>query len=87
MKKRLIVGIVLVVATTGVVAQDKLIERKLEAGLVVFDRDEDNALSETEFKYLGEYPQPRIFDAGDKDKDGFATLEEVRAYFQNRNER
>jgi hypothetical protein len=31
-----------------------------------------------------EYPQPRIFDAVDNDKDGFATPEEVRAYFQNR---
>ena len=31
-----------------------------------------------------EYPQPDIFDAVDADKDGFATLAEVRAYYRKR---
>ena len=31
-----------------------------------------------------EYPQPEIFDAVDANKDGHATLEEVRAYYRSR---
>jgi arylsulfatase A-like enzyme len=31
-----------------------------------------------------EYPQKEVFDAVDADKDGFATLVEVRAYYQQR---
>jgi hypothetical protein len=87
MKKRFIVGIVLVVAATGVFAQDKLIERKLEAGFVMFDRDKDDALSETEFKDLGEYspklkgkPQivERLFTALDSNHDGMLSRSEYR---------
>jgi len=42
------------------------------------DRDGDEKLSRAE------YPQPEIFDAVDANEDGFAMLEEVQAYFQNR---
>ena len=31
-----------------------------------------------------EYPQKEVFDAVDTDKDGHATLEEVRAYYRSR---
>jgi arylsulfatase A-like enzyme len=31
-----------------------------------------------------EYPRPEVFDAVDADEDGHATLEEVRAYYQQR---
>jgi Ca2+-binding EF-hand superfamily protein len=31
-----------------------------------------------------EYPQKEVFDAVDANKDGAATLEEVRAYYQQR---
>ncbi len=50
----------------------------MEETLKAADSNGDGKLSREE------YPQPRIFDAVDKDKDGFATTEEVRAYFQNR---
>ena len=87
MKKRIIVGIVLVVAGTGVIAQDKLVERRLEAGFVMFDRDKDDALSESEFKDLGEYspklkgkPQivERLFRALDSNHDGMLSRSEYR---------
>ena len=31
-----------------------------------------------------EYPQKEVFDAVDANKDGHASLEEVRAYYRNR---
>ncbi|MCL4201632.1 MAG: sulfatase-like hydrolase/transferase [Pirellulaceae bacterium] len=43
------------------------------------DKNNDGKLSRDE------YPQPGVFDAVDANKDGLATLEEVRAYFRNRN--
>ncbi|MCA9121639.1 MAG: sulfatase-like hydrolase/transferase [Planctomycetaceae bacterium] len=42
------------------------------------DKNGDGKLSRDE------YPQPSVFDAVDANKDGFATMEEVRAYFRNR---
>lgn len=42
------------------------------------DRNQDGKLSREE------YPQPQVFDAVDADKDGFATMEEVRGHFQKR---
>ena len=42
------------------------------------DKDNDGKLTRDE------YPQPRDFNAVDSNQDGFATLEEVRAYFRNR---
>jgi arylsulfatase A-like enzyme len=43
------------------------------------DKNEDGKLSRDEF------PQPGVFDVVDSDKDGFATLDEVRVHFRNRN--
>ncbi|MDX1968278.1 MAG: sulfatase-like hydrolase/transferase, partial [Planctomycetaceae bacterium] len=43
------------------------------------DKDSDGKLTRDES------PQPGVFDAVDDDMDGFATLEEVRAYYRNRN--
>ena len=43
-----------------------------------YDKNNDGKLSRDE------YPQPGVFDAVDANKDGFATQEEVRAYFRNR---
>jgi arylsulfatase A-like enzyme len=42
------------------------------------DKNKDGKLSREE------YPQPGFFDAVDANKDGFATPEEVRAYYRNR---
>ncbi|MBU6172443.1 MAG: hypothetical protein KGQ60_01480, partial [Planctomycetes bacterium] len=42
------------------------------------DKNGDGKLSRDE------YPQPRIFDTVDTDKDDFVTPEEIRAYYQNR---
>lgn len=42
------------------------------------DKNQDGKLSREE------YPQPEIFDAVDANKDGAATLEEVRTYYRNR---
>ena len=42
------------------------------------DKNNDGRLSRAE------YPRPEIFNAVDANKDGFATPEEVRAYFRNR---
>jgi arylsulfatase A-like enzyme len=45
------------------------------------DKNNDNRLSRDE------YPQPNLFDAVDVNQDGFATREEVRAYYRNRRAR
>ena len=55
--------------------------RPIEAAFQRADADRDGKLSRTE------YPRPDDFDAVDADKDGFATMDEVRARFQTRRER
>ncbi len=45
------------------------------------DKNNDGKLSREE------YPQPGVFKAVDANKDGFATLEEVRAYYRNQRDR
>jgi Protein of unknown function (DUF1553)/Protein of unknown function (DUF1549)/Planctomycete cytochrome C len=87
MKMRIIVGIALAVAGAGVFAQDNLPEWKLEAGFVMFDRDKNDALSETEFKKLGEFStklkgKPEvvksIFIRLDSNRDGLLSRSEYR---------
>lgn len=43
-----------------------------------FDKKADGMLTREGF------PTAKIFDGADTDKDGFATLEEVQAYYRNR---
>lgn len=54
---------------------------RVDEAFKVADKDNDGKLSRDE------YPQPRVFNVVDANKDGFATLEEVRDYFRNRNGR
>jgi arylsulfatase A-like enzyme len=51
---------------------------RIEDAFKTADKNNDGKLSGDE------YPQPEIFTAVDTDQDGFATLAEVRAYFQSR---
>ena len=50
----------------------------MDDGFKRADKNNDGKLTREE------YPQPEIFDAVDANKDGFATLEEVRGHFQKR---
>jgi hypothetical protein len=51
---------------------------RLDEAFESADKNGDDRLSREE------YPQPNVFDAVDANQDGFATLEEVRAYYRNR---
>ena len=52
---------------------------RIDEAFKAADKNNDGKLARDE------YPQPGIFNAVDANKDGFATPEEVRAYFRNRN--
>ncbi|MEZ6039994.1 MAG: hypothetical protein R3C20_05775 [Planctomycetaceae bacterium] len=49
---------------------------RIDEAFKAADKNGDGKLSRDE------YPQPGVFDAVDTNKDRFATLEEVRAYFR-----
>ena len=51
---------------------------RIDDALKAADKNGDGKLTRAE------YPQPDVFDAVDANKDGFATPEEVRAYFKQR---
>jgi hypothetical protein len=51
---------------------------RIDEAFKTADKNNDGKLSRDE------YPQPGVFNAVDANKDGFATPEEVRAYFRNR---
>jgi arylsulfatase A-like enzyme len=63
---------------TGAPAASKRAMTRVDEAFGNADKNGDGKLSREE------YPQPEVFNAVDADKDGSATLEEVRQYFQNR---